>query len=1410
MRRAALSIALVAGLLALPHRAGTATGRGAALAGLASFFDIDAGLVRDTNGDGLADAVAARIILPVDPALEEVQASVNLAARLGFETTALDLPLVLRDHEIGAPAAVAVPVLVGSRNRFVQALATRGALDLPPLEAGQGLIALARSPLGGGDGLVVVGADPAGTLAAADVLAARLPRLWSPTGATLRMVEEQATRWLRRAGVSTDGVAVSALVVDRDRRGLASVVVRARVGAGDLDRARRVVEQLDLAHRRGLEPRTLSYAAVAATTIEFWVGDRPAARATVRRAGLPPRILTPPIDPDELAPDSPGERGARPIQTAAPAKAFDLASAYSVEGWFGDVYTDLVPDRLETTLVVGSDPREALAAAHVAARLGLESTGVTLPVAKIAASVRDPSREANPILIGRENALVRQLEKIGKVGFDDLEPGDGVIQVVPRAFGATTATVVAGADASGTEAAGFYLARRAPYLWETARGAYAFEDVAEELRRTLQARTAGAQAALALRELDGIVSTLRDKPVASVQATLHLERPDPGLEKFFVDYLQGRLPGAQTRVFVRGVTDPAVVFEETLAIPWEVDDFLNRLRTAVLLRITPGAAVEVEARLSESPEVRRRLADQVRAELLRAGAANPRVRIRSAYKQGFLWLVEEVIPALKGRPVRAVRIKVAEHRPDLTEKFKFYMLPSRWLHELYPVDEVFARELGIPAEAVTLELVDGARDVYVVEALDASGRLLERAAFSPKAVEREYLEKFPGWSRVEVTTGWITATIDGQTVVDARIPTDPERFWDHYQGKVLPRIYDHVMKLTGGRPLPDRQPFHRDLEVEVRMSEPDFRIGIDEELVSSLEALHEDLYFVTLDFFDALGRTTTRRRLAAPGKILPIVHPDRPGRPGEARIRYVGHAAPGPVLEVAYTEKGAAEPTRVRRELTRIEAGHPAVARVVVRADRVRALELVVEPKDDRETARAVDLLDGLARLRAAGLYAATLSYEGVDRVVVTLVSKDSRTRRVLPRTGAAAPSRVRRAGAKPSHPLVPSNRVIGPDESEAIVAALSAYPEVRSYVAGRSYLGREISVMELTLPAGGQLVSTTKLTAWKPTILITGRQHANEVSSTSHILRLAELVVTDPAYRDLLRRVNIILHPVENPDGAAIAFELQKLTPTHMLHAGRYSALGMDVASQVGEADPLLPEALVRGKLWSAWLPDIYLNPHGYPSHEWVQPFAGYVPPGFRSYWSTRGWYTSVGGLRDPRYPQHAQVIDAIRESIVREINRHPQVRAMNLRHQARYRKWAFGFAPHVFNQEIYRDTAIYYSDPESGQPSGSRQAGAGRFAGRGGRSARSRWPQVTYFIGGTEAPDETAQGEWLALVTQAGFSYLMASINYLKDGRYAIERIEEEADRDRVSLTRLRVRPVLPPRGLDAVTTNGTAGRP
>ena len=47
----------------------------------------------------------------------------------------------------------------------------------------------------------------------------------------------------------------------------------------------------------------------AETSVEFVTAGKPLGHAVVRRAGLNSRTLTPPIDPDELAPDSPGERG---------------------------------------------------------------------------------------------------------------------------------------------------------------------------------------------------------------------------------------------------------------------------------------------------------------------------------------------------------------------------------------------------------------------------------------------------------------------------------------------------------------------------------------------------------------------------------------------------------------------------------------------------------------------------------------------------------------------------------------------------------------------------------------------------------------------------------------------------------------------------------------------------------------------------------------------------------------------------------------------------------------------------------------------------------------------------------------------------------------------------------------------
>ena len=89
-----------------PERSGgsSAAAQRVELAGLASIYALAGGAVRDTNGDGLADSVAARVIVPADPAVEDIQAAANIAGRLGFETTALSLPIVWRVPEVTQPA----------------------------------------------------------------------------------------------------------------------------------------------------------------------------------------------------------------------------------------------------------------------------------------------------------------------------------------------------------------------------------------------------------------------------------------------------------------------------------------------------------------------------------------------------------------------------------------------------------------------------------------------------------------------------------------------------------------------------------------------------------------------------------------------------------------------------------------------------------------------------------------------------------------------------------------------------------------------------------------------------------------------------------------------------------------------------------------------------------------------------------------------------------------------------------------------------------------------------------------------------------------------------------------------------------------------------------------------------------
>src|SRR5262249_24310184 len=148
------------------------------------------------------------------------------------------------------------------------------------------------------------------------------------------------------------------------------------------------------------------------------------------------------------------------------------------------------------------------------------------------------------------------------------------------------------------------------------------------------------------------------------------------------------------------------------------------------------------------------------------------------------------------------------------------------------------QELRIDPARIRFEKRPIGSPAYEVIATSPEGVDILHQTFEPATVERVFFDRFPDYVHVRVTTGWLKADVAGQTVVDGRIETDPERFWDHFQGKTLPALYDHVMALAKGKPRVEDAPFFGELRVDLSMSEPDYRLPVDQEQISSLEALH--------------------------------------------------------------------------------------------------------------------------------------------------------------------------------------------------------------------------------------------------------------------------------------------------------------------------------------------------------------------------------------------------------------------------------------------------------------------------------------------------------------------------------------------------------------------------------------------
>lgn len=140
--------------------------------------------------------------------------------------------------------------------------------------------------------------------------------------------------------------------------------------------------------------------------------------------------------------------------------------------------------------------------------------------------------------------------------------------------------------------------------------------------------------------------------------------------------------------------------------------------------------------------------------------------------------------------------------------------------------------------------------------------------------------------------------------------------------------------------------------------------------------------------------------------------------------------------------------------------------------------------------------------------------------------------------------------------------------ELRAALRELAALPQgPRLLAAGRSAAGEPIEALQYSRGPG------------RPTVLLVGQQHGDEPAGAEALLVVAQLLLT-PAWAGLLDRIDVIVLPRANPDGATLG--------------QRRGLHGVDI-----NRDQLLlrtPEAQAQALLVRAYRPLLVVDAHEYP----------------------------------------------------------------------------------------------------------------------------------------------------------------------------------------------------------------------
>lgn len=663
-------------------------------------------------------------------------------------------------------------------------------------------------------------------------------------------------------------------------------------------------------------------------------------------------------------------------------------------------------------------------------------------------------------------------------------------------------------------------------------------------------------------------------------------------------------------------------------------------------------------------------------EVLMRKGYQAEVSVIRSHKSAVSWLLEEIEPKLPGK-VQRIDISIMPFKcPGQME------LPTRWAQEIYPAPDILCKRRGWDLDKVQMSIQHNQQQAYQLRAFDGDNVLVCEASLDPPLSKVPYLLEGDTDQYAYPIAASLYVRKGEHIIFNEKIPTDREIFWKKFQQKWLPEMEAVMVSSLPALLTRNRLSFWEELRLEVGIDDDQEHLELAEERIAPMEALHEDIYFGLLAFCKAFCKRQGIKKDLHLGRIVPLMgSADSERSHAKLRIKPIRRfpavsLSPSKIQSIGYSQG----------YLT-VDFG---VGPRELRTEEVTKLCLVAKAWGYSLTSRGKNIV---FQMRPAQKPKQLF----IDSVVEL-----------------------------PNLEVIPKAKDV-----EIWCWNINGRPGIRVWCAGTSLLGRAILTVEAT---STHSVHAQKARLLKPTLFINARHHANEISGTNACLQLLHDLTCDKDTSKILKDVNVVVVPIENADGVATFEEMWSETPNHKLHAARYNALGMEWYDQYFVPETPFGEARVKSRLYERWLPEYLIDLHGVPSHEWEQPFTGYLNSSFQEHWIPRSFvYAILPFYNSPEHPGFQETRE-LAQQLSGAMEKEKDIKELNKQVFSRYSRYAQKFEPELFNASMQGALVI--------------EACNDRL--KSTNFAEQNYPLVKSEVV-TEVLDEVAGGPWLACCSRA-----------------------------------------------------------